>query len=234
MGTEYQVKGFEFTTPEYSRRITIISATRDEIKFHIEMPEGVYYKWSFTDALNYNSMKDQFMQTDVDFLRNPSVGVSCGPQDITITSGVQVDPDDPMWGEWQVTQGTAYVILVGESDEEGNLDYEVDYGGGMLMSQALAPTVGDYTEEWSDEGVTFNGMYAKQMVYAQSADQVDKKATVTVLKKNETKLKVAITPPDGALSYGVYMTSEDDYELMKNMWVNKVFLHWCLMKVHRL
>ena len=37
------------------------------------MPEGVYYKWSFTDALNYNSMKDQFMQTDVDFLRNPSV-----------------------------------------------------------------------------------------------------------------------------------------------------------------
>ena len=160
-------------------------------------------------------MKDQFMQSDVDFLRNPSVGVSCGPQDITITSGVQIDPDDPMWGEWQVTQGTAYVILVGESDEEGNLDYEVDYGGGMLMSQALAPTVGDYTEEWSDEGVTFNGMYAKQMVYAQSADQVDKKATVTVLKKNETKLKVAITPPDGALSYGVYMTSEDDYELMK-------------------
>lgn len=215
VGTEYQVKGFEFTTPEYSRRITIISATRDEIKFHIEMPEGVYYKWSFTDALNYNSMKDQFMQSDVDFLRNPSVGVSCGPQDITITSGVQIDPDDPMWGEWQVTQGTAYVILVGESDEEGNLDYEVDYGGGMLMSQALAPTVGDYTEEWSDEGVTFNGMYAKQMVYAQSADQVDKKATVTVLKKNETKLKVAITPPDGALSYGVYMTSEDDYELMK-------------------
>lgn len=67
VGTEYQVKGFEFTTPEYSRRITIISATRDEIKFHIEMPEGVYYKWSFTDALNYNSMKDQFMQTDVDF-----------------------------------------------------------------------------------------------------------------------------------------------------------------------
>lgn len=215
VGTEYQVKGFEFTTPEYSRRITIISATRDEIKFHIEMPEGVYYKWSFTDALNYNSMKDQFMQTDVDFLRNPSVGVSCGPQDITITSGVQVDPDDPMWGEWQVTQGTAYVILVGESDEEGNLDYEVDYGGGMLMSQALAPTVGDYTEEWSDEGVTFNGMYAKQMVYAQSADRVDEKATVTVLKKNETKLKVAITPPTGALSYGVYMTSEDDYELMK-------------------
>ena len=31
------------------------------------MPEGVYYKWSFIDALNYNSMKDQFMQTDVDF-----------------------------------------------------------------------------------------------------------------------------------------------------------------------
>lgn len=64
VGTEYQVKGFEFTTPEYSRRITIISATRDEIKFHIEMPEGVYYKWSFTDALNYNSMKDQFMQLE--------------------------------------------------------------------------------------------------------------------------------------------------------------------------
>lgn len=214
VGTEYQVKGFEFTTPEYSRRITVISATRNEIKFHIEMPEGTYYKWAFTDALNYNSMKDQFMQSDVDFLQNPSVGVSCGPQDITITNGVQVNPDDPMWGEWQVHQGTAYVILVGESDEEGKLDYEVDYGGGMLMNQALAPTVGDYTEEWYEDFVIFKGMYAKQMVYAQSPDQVDEKATVTVLKKNETKLKVAIAPPTGALSYGVFMASEDDYELM--------------------
>lgn len=216
VGSEYQVKGFEFKTPAYSNRITVISATRTEIKFHIEMPADKHYKWAYTDALNYNSTKDQFMLTDIDFLGSGVTNVCSGPQDITITDGALIDPNDPNWGEWQVHQGTAYVILVGECDEEGNLDYEVDYGGGggIMWSQALAPTVGDYTEEWSDEYVTFNGLYAKQMVYAQGAEQVDAKATVKVLKKNESKLKVSITPPEGALSYGVYMASDDDYTLM--------------------
>lgn len=215
VGSEYQVKGFEFKTPAYSRRITVISATRDEIKFHIEMPSDKYYKWVFADALNYNSMKDQFLQTDIDFLKNPATGISSGPQDITITNGELMVPGDENWGTWEVHQGTAYVILVGECDVDGNLDYEVDYGGGGIMwSQVLAPTVGDYSEEWSDEYVTFNGLYAKQMVYAQGAEQVDAKATVSVLKKNESKLKVSITPPEGALSYGIFMASDDDYQKM--------------------
>lgn len=212
---EYILKSQVITTPAYTRRITVIDTKPYSIKVHVEVPENTYYKFSFGRRDMYQAQKDQFGMTDGDYV---SYGEFYkGPKTINLVDGEyweeNPDGDDvPI----QVLPGYPNVILVAECDEEGNVLCEYDFGdggGGLLKStRSVTPPLEDgYTEVCSDEGATFNGIYAKQYVYGGST-LIESKISVETLKITERSATFAIVPDESVVKYTVNAMSQEDYD----------------------
>ncbi len=213
---EYILKSQVITTPAYTRMITVIETKPYSIKVHFEMPKDTYYRFAFGPRDNWQSMKDQFHQTDGDFL---SYGqLRKGPQTIEIVNDGYLEEDpDPEWDSTvQVLPGYPYVLLLGECDAEGNVlceyDNEDPWGGDLLKSTRSvdAPLANGYTEECPDEGVTFNGKYAKQYLYGGST-LIESKISVENIKMTQRSATFAIRPDESVVKYVVSAFTEEDY-----------------------
>lgn len=220
-GKEYILKSQTITTPAYTRMITVVDTKTSSIKVHFEVPKDTYYKVVLGQRDMYQGQKDQFHMTDGDYVK---YGRLCqGPQTINFVDGeyLEENPDEydtPM----QVLTGCPYVIMLAECDEKGELMVEYDFGdggddigGGDLLKSTrsvTAPLVEEdtYTEECKDEGVTFNGRYAKQYVCAGST-LIESKITIEQIKITLRSATFAITPDESVVKYAVNAMSEEEY-----------------------
>lgn len=232
-GKEYILKSQVITTPAYTRLITVIETKPYSIKVHFEVPADTYYKFTFGQRDNWQSMKDQFHQTDGDFL---SYGqLRKGPQTIEIVNGEYLEENpDPEWDTpIQVLPGYPYVILLGECDAEGNIlceyDIEDPWGGDLLKSTRTVetPLADGYTEECPDEGVTFNGKYAKQYVYGGST-LIEGKIDIKQIKITQRSATFAFTPDESVVNYVVNVLPEDDYNYYRTLTGERGFTSFML------
>ena len=206
-GDEYALKSQVFTTPSYDRVITVVESKKDGFKFHIEVPDTMKYMYAFLQTEWYNSARLQFMYNDLIFLMDGKLME--GPQTIEINNGDYWNEDyDPEWDSpWYIHPGSAYTVLMGECDADGNLlyeentNYEDPWGGDVWGPLAPAtragvtdePRVGFYTEEvWSNDDMYPTGLYARQNLLA-ALQMVDSKINVELVGKTERRIKVRCT-----------------------------------------
>lgn len=209
-GDEYALKSQVFTTPSYDRVITVVESKNDGFKFHIEVPDTMYYMYAFTMTEWYNSARIQFGYNDLIFLMDGKL--LQGPQTIEINNGDYWNENyDPEWDSpWYIHPGSAYTVLLAECDAEGNLLYEENpnwedpWGGwgeddwGVMAPATRAGTTtetrfGDYSEEpWTDDDMYPTGVYARQNLLA-ALQIVDSKINVELIGKTERRIKVRCT-----------------------------------------
>lgn len=203
---DYILKSQVITTPAYTRLITPISIGRDNIKFHIEVGENTNYRYAVTDYVNYYTMRQNWGHTDADFITYGTLGK--GAQTI------EVNNDDDEYAMFY--PGMAYVVLIGECDEDGNPLFTITGGGGGgdLLSKSPLENLGDYTEEFKEEACVYNGKYARLRFWTEAPESVESTTKLEILKKTESYVKAAITPGDGVVSYGVGVVEENDYQEM--------------------
>lgn len=201
-GKEYILHSKEITTPAYTRLITPIVIGRDKIKFHIEVDKNTNYRYAVTDYVNYNALREQFGYTDVDFI---TYGTQAkGPLTVEVSNENEMG---------QFYPGMPYVVLMGECDEDGNpLFTRTDDGGGDLLSQPLPDLLGEYTEDFKEESCTYEGKYARLKFWTEAPEYVENTATLEILKKTETYVKIAVTPGEGVISYGAGVIEEKEYQ----------------------
>lgn len=203
-GKEYILKTQEITTPAYTRLVTPITIGRDRIKFHVEVDENTHYRYAVTDYVNYNTLREQFGYTDVDFILYGTQAK--GPQTIEVSNENEMA---------QFYAGMACVLLMGECDEDGNPLYtRTENGGGELLSQSPIEQMGEYFEEYKDEGFTYEGKYAHLNFWTEAPEYVENTSTIEILKKTETYLQIAATPGEGVVSYGMGIIEEKEYQAL--------------------
>lgn len=203
---DYILKQQVITTPAYTRIITPISITKNSIKFHVELDENTYYKYGVTNLFDYTAMKENFGGTDVDFIKYGTI--LKGAQTIEVKS----DPDGLF-----IYPGMASVVLLGECNADGELLYTFDNGdmGGELLSTSPLGNIGEYTEEYTERG-TYEGKYARLKFWTEAPEIVENTMSLEILRKTETSIKLAVTPGEGVVSYGVGIVEGEEYEWILN------------------
>lgn len=233
---EYKLEKIEFTTTGYTDILNLISVDYSGMTFHVNVDDDVYYRVGITEAENYFAMKEQFFMSDVDFLSSGIVYK--GSQTISIKNGDLINPD---WPDDEFNRysffypGGTYMLLLGECDSDGNMSYEVDNGGnpgfpGPLMTRSINDNISTYTEEFSEENITFNGKFAKMRFWLKFPENVENKAKVSLLKKTERTVTYSIIPDEDALNYGAVLFSEDDYEMILRWFGDKGLQHAVFFK----
>lgn len=222
LGGKYNVVAHKFTTASYDRLITVVETRPNGFTFHFEVPDTMCYRYAFTRADNYTSLH-MWRASDVDNLNDGKV--LRGPQTITINNGdYWVENPDPEWDiPWAIYPGTAWVVLMAECDAEGNLLYELpeepDYGGDD-MGGVWAPStragstwennLGDYfTMPLESEVATFNGLYARQYMYA--GQQIVENEIKISATSTERRIKLSCVA-DASMQYVVAPFNFSDYD----------------------
>lgn len=218
-----------FTTPAYDRLITVVESRKDGFKFHFNVPDTMHYKYALLPTEQYNSFRASRWADDVTFL---SDGILLkGPQTINYTS--EQDWYEEGDGGFFIHPGSAFTVMIGQCDAEGNLLYEqnpnVDFGdeddwGGEVWGPmapatragvATAPRMGAYTEEpWYTDDFYPTGLYARQNLLA-ALEMVESKIDVQVMGKTERRIKIRCTA-DEDVQYVVAPFEKNQYnELVK-------------------
>lgn len=226
-GKEYQVEKVVFTTTDYTDILTLISVDYDGMTFHVNVGDDVYYRLGITEAENYFGMKEQFFMSDVDFL-NSGV-VYHGSQTIKIKNGDAINPEwpDNEFNKYNIFYpGGTYMLMLGECNAEGEMSYEVDNGGnpgfpGGLMSRSIQDNVSTYTEEFSEENITFNGKYAKMRFWTKFPESVENEAKVSLIKKTERSIKLSVKPGKDVINYGAVIFDEDNCDIIERWFGDK-------------
>ena len=211
-----------FTTPAYDRIITVVESMKEGFKFHINVPEDMTYKYAFLPTEQYYLMRSYGWADDVTFLEDGRT--ETGSQTIEIYS--EEDWIDEGDGGFYIHPGSAYTLLVGECDAEGNLLYEpnpnLDYGeedwGGEVWGpwttragSPEAPRMGAYTEEiWVNDEFYPTGLYARQNLLA-ALTMVESQVEVEVIGKTERRIKLRCTAEDD-VQYVIAPMSKGEYD----------------------
>lgn len=219
-GSSIEVRPHTFTTPEYTDMISMIEADWFSIKFHIEVPEDMYWKWGIMSSDMYYQMKT-FGASDVDFFLMGSYPVYSGPQTIELESGEAMYGDlggDPI----SITPGTAYYLILFECDENGEIDYEVTgSGGGIGGLMSVAPDLGEYTTDYPDDWITCNSDYARLQFWTRQPDQTEHKVTAEQVNLTARRAVYRFTPADESVrQYGIGVLSQAEYDQLVQ-WVGE-------------
>lgn len=228
VGNEYNIHSQVITTPGYTQMVSVVKTEMFSTTIHVEVPEDVYYMVNFIDYETYINYQMQFGRTDVDWtmagygMQSPRYK---GPQTITIENGANAYQGALNEGDYsadaypyEVHPGTGYVIFVSQCGEDGSTDAFVEYsegeGGdpGILLS--TLPNVKEYTEEKpSNDWCSFNGLYAKTMLFTQQATLGKGEVMATIDRITEQTALITLTPTDDIMQYAVVMVADDDKEL---------------------
>lgn len=233
---------YTVTTANYGDQIvTMISTTPFSVKFHVNMPDTTNWILSFGELAQYNQMKMYFGSTDADYLSNIGNTHYVGPQTIEIKDGdlwyreydidwATGEADSTSYYDYTYTvkPGTGCVMLIsaayyGEVPYSWPTTYrwmpdytyempEGEYPGWGPLSNEM--TLGEYTEVCTDEGVTFNREYAKQVVYTAPAAVPADTVEVKLVKTTERTAVFEIVPSEECLSYHVMPCTASDYEML--------------------
>ena len=218
-----------FNTPAYDRFITVVESRKDGFKFHFNVPDTMYYKYALLPTEQYNSFRASRWADDVTFL---SDGILLkGPQTIDYTSGQDWYEEGD--GGFFIHPGSAFTVMIGECDAEGNLLYEQnpnvnfggdDWGGEVWGPEApatragvdKAPYVGAYTEEpWYTDDFYPIGLYARQNLLAE-VEIVESKIGVQVMGKTERRIKIRCTADEDVI-YVVAPFEKNQYNELVNL-----------------
>ena len=219
-----------FTTPAYDRLITVVESRKDGFKFHFNVPDTMHYKYALLPTEQYNSFRASRWADDVTFL---SDGILLkGPQTIDYTS--EQDWYEEGDGGFFIHPGSAFTVMIGQCDAEGNLLYEqnpnVDFGGeddwggevwgpmapATRAGEVKAPRMGAYTEEpWYTDDFYPTGLYARQNLLA-ALDMVESKVNVQVMGKTERRIKIRCTADDD-VQYVVAPFEKNQYNELVNL-----------------
>ena len=236
-GDELVTQSATFMTASYDRIINVIESRKDGFTFHINVPEGTTYMYSLLPTYNYNMFREYRWADDVSFLRDGRR--LTGPQTITYNSNedwVLGDEEDD--GGHYIHPGSAYTLIIGECDEEGNLlydsiEYEMEdwyedewyeddeyyedgeaYDPMPLATRAGTVTAtrkGAYTEiPWTSDDFYPNGIYARQNLLA-ALEVVDSKVNVELTKKTERRIKLRCTASED-VQYVVAPMEKSEYK----------------------
>ena len=204
------LKSKVFTTPAYDRLITVVESRKDGFKFHFNVPDTMHYKYALLPTEQYNSFRASRWADDVTFL---SDGILLkGPQTIDYTS--EQDWYEEGDGGFFIHPGSAFTLMIGQCDAEGNLLYEqnpnVDFGGeddwggevwgpmapATRAGEVKAPRMGAYTEEpWYTDDFYPTGLYARQNLLA-ALEMVESKVKLELIGKTERRIKIRCTADD--------------------------------------
>ncbi len=239
----YELKTQKFTTPGYSKIITVLNVSTEGFKVHVEMPDSVYWRWGYTQADTYFEMQ-QFGTDDMTRLEYNGDLYLKGAQTLDIKNGeVWYYIENEIYDEetWEVIDteeepiyhtiypGYSYIFLLAECDEEGVINYSTDWGdeGGWDDWGALnkLPNVLNYTEEWTSEYITFEGMYAKVQFDVDAPALQESQLTIEAVMQNERRAVYNIVPSENTVQYTVTILPMDSYEMLKG-WVGEDALKW--------
>ncbi len=230
----YEVEARNFTTPGYSKVLTVLSTSVDGFKIHIEVPDSVHYRWGYSDAALYHDMA-QFGTDDMTRMEYNGNQWLKGPQTLEIKNGEEWYSVDN-YGEMetyyhQILPGNSYIFLIAECDEEGTLNYTVegwDDGGwddwGPMMNEL--PYVHDnYTETWESDYITFDGIYAKVQLDVKAPELVQSQLLIEKVMHTERRALFNITPSNDTKQLAVTILEKSQYEMLKS-WVGENALKW--------
>lgn len=169
-GEDYGVKSQVVTTSAYSKRLTLISADKYKVKFHLSVGQDTVYRVGLIPADIYYSTMLQGVQTEADMLNYGGIVVR-NDTTIEIKDGQPADPSDLDYGTYVIKPGSAFVLLAAQCLDDENVIAKVEYrpgeggdgGGGMdplnAASRSLKPDVdndNEYSSVLEGDGVTGN------------------------------------------------------------------------------
>ncbi len=239
----YEVESQKFTTPGYSKIITVLSVSTEGFKVHVEMTDSVYWRWGYTQADTYFEM-EQFGTDDMARLEYNGGLYLQGSQTLDIKNGeVWYEMETEIYDEetWEVI-GTekepvyhtiyavySYIFLLAECDADGVINYSADWGdeGGWddwgVMNKL--PNVLNYTEEWTSEYITFEGKYAKVQFDVEAPALQASQLTIETVKQNERRAIFNIVPSAETVQYAVAIFDQDTYNMLQS-WTGPEALKW--------
>lgn len=205
-GTEIEVHPHTFTTPEYTDLITMISADWFSMKFHIEAPADMYYKYGLMSADMYYMMKGYGL-TDIDFVDNNPLRQ--GPVTEELVAGTEDEDGNAL----SITPGTAYFLILCECDADGNIMFDYNGGGGDIDIMSVAPDLGDYTTEYPDDYLTFTGRFARLQFWTRQPEQHEHCVRAEQIKLTAKRAQYRFTPTDESVrQYGIAILSSEEYD----------------------
>ncbi len=227
---KFVMKSKVFTTPAYDRLITVVESRKDGFKFHFNVPDTMNYKYALLPTEQYNAFRASRWADDVTFL---SDGIHLkGPQTINYTS--EEDWYEEGDGGFYIHPGSAFTLMIGQCDAEGNLLYEMnpnldfggeeDWGGEVWGPEApatragvaTAPRMGAYTEEpWYTDDSYPTGLYARQNLLA-ALEMVESKVNVELTGKTERRIKIRCTAEED-VKYVVAPFEKNQYNELVNL-----------------
>ncbi len=238
----YEVESQKFTTPGYSKIITVLSVSTEGFKVHVEMPDSVYWRWGYTQADTYFEM-EQFGTDDMSRLEYNGGLYLQGSHTLDIKNGeVWYEMETEIYDEetWEVIgtekepvyhtiyPGYSYIFLLAECDADGVINYSwADTGGGWDDWGGLSklPNVLNYTEEWTSEYITFEGKYAKVQFDVDAPALQASQLTIETVKQNERRAVYNIVPSENTVQYAVTILPMESYDMLKG-WVGEDALKW--------
>ncbi len=183
---EYEVKSVEFTTGNYEDTVSIISKTLYSVKFAISADEDCYYRYLIMPRLDRASLQYQFGTPDEAFLEKGAIGNGTTVIDYRDGDLSFLNYDDEEEVIAVVKPGTAFVIMVGACDAEGNL---------------LA---------YNDEGAFTEIVYTYSELPAEAAGELKTEITTT-----EASAIVKFTPSEEIYAYSSLLLSPKDLGLFQ-------------------
>lgn len=168
-GEDYGVKSQVITTSAYSKRLTLISADKYKVKFHLSVGKDTVYRVGLISADVYYSTMMQ-MRTEADMLNYGGIVVR-NDTTIEIKDGQPADPSDLDYGTYIIKPGSAFVLLAAQCFEDDMVEAKVEYlpgeggDGGVDMgplnaaSRSLKPEVdedNEYNSVLDGSGITGN------------------------------------------------------------------------------
>ncbi len=237
---KYEVEAQNFTTPGYSKIITVLDVTTEGFKVHVEMPDSVYWRWGYSQADTYFEM-EQFGTDDLSRLEYNGGQFLKGAQTLDIKNGeVWYYMENEIYDEetWevigtekepvyhQIYPGYSYIFLLAECDESGTMNYSIEGGGwddwGPLSK---LPNVLNYTEEWTSDYITFEGKYAKIQFDVEAPALQPSQLTIETVKQNERRAIFNIVPSAETVQYAVAIFDQATYDMLQG-WTGPEALKW--------
>ncbi len=236
----YTVKDEEVTTPGYEKIITVLDVTTDGFRVHVELPDTMWWRWGYAEAASYHEM-EQFGASDIDRLEYNGGQFLKGAQTLDIKNGglwynIENDIYDENWNVigteeepvyHMIFPGYSYIFMLAECNSEGQMNYTTSWGDGdddYILGSKL-PNVLDYTEEWVNDFITFEGKYARVQFDIDAPALQESQLQITPITQNERRATFEIVPSTETRQYAVTLFTDEQYELLKG-WVGENALKW--------
>ncbi len=216
----YTVQSVDVTTVDYDdeKMIYIISAERNTVKFHFNMPEGTKYRYALVDRSSYELYKLEYGYNDMLYLEFGTKAE--GPLTVTVNDNDITGYDDDGTAQIQyVKPGMSFVVMLVECDENYNALCEYSEvtsapaaSTSAVSTRAVEPNTDVYSEKCGDDVLNMTGLYAKQTFTTRVPLEAEGDVGISITTTERTA-SISITPTSEVLriGYAVWETAMLEY-----------------------